>query len=267
MLDELLLGRKAAQVWTVFTEYHLDCSYTDRVDGCGVHSAHPVESLAHSLFPSRLDRAGFVLILQLRRLLPLALLPLHLRQLPQNLFVVVGNPRLDRIVHLQCLLQAEQMVLPPMPAQLFGDFLLALFAARMAQLRQLSGVSLSLHNRSHDGHSRHAVNVLDRPMHSHIHLVQALLHSPQPVGGCSHQGPSVPDQRAQHADLFRGSKRAHQQPAACVVVVSTCNPRGPTSSAQALGPTRAYSPAGFPTRSAPKPRRARSSTCLLYTSP
>jgi hypothetical protein len=37
-------------------------------------------------------------------------------------------------VHLQGLRQAEQMVLSPMPAQLFGDLFLTLPAARVPQL-------------------------------------------------------------------------------------------------------------------------------------
>jgi hypothetical protein len=43
--------------------------------------------------------------------LPPALFPLHFRQLPQNLLLIVCDPLLDVVVHLQSLPQAEYVVL------------------------------------------------------------------------------------------------------------------------------------------------------------
>src|SRR5450631_1985370 len=129
MLYELLLGGQRAHVRSVFTEHHLHCFHPDGVDPRQIHSAHPVQSLAHRLFPMPLDRLPFLWILHLRHCLSPALLPLHLRQLAQNLLLVVGDPLLDAVVHLQSLTQAEQVILPPVPAQLLGNLLLALAAA------------------------------------------------------------------------------------------------------------------------------------------
>jgi hypothetical protein len=81
-----------------------------------------------------LDQLGFVTVPQLGCLLLAAVLALHLRQFPEDLLFIRLNPLLDGLMHLKGLRQAEQMVLSPMPAQLFGDLLHALPAARVPQL-------------------------------------------------------------------------------------------------------------------------------------
>ena len=50
-------------------------------------------------------------------------------------------------------------------------------------------------------------------MHAYVHLVQALLHPPQPVATFRHQVGLIPHQRPQHADRFLRSKRTRQQSA------------------------------------------------------
>jgi hypothetical protein len=49
------------------------------------------------------------------------------------------DPLLDRVVDLQCLPQAEQVILWPAPAQLRGNLLLALVAVPVPQFRQVPG--------------------------------------------------------------------------------------------------------------------------------
>src|SRR5215472_5351003 len=113
MRHELLLAGKTAQIWPVFAMYDLDRFHPDRVDPGQIHSAHPVQSLAHRLFSSALDRSPFLWVLRLRHFWAPALLTLHLRQLLQDLLLIVGDPLLDGVVHLQSLPQAEQMILAP----------------------------------------------------------------------------------------------------------------------------------------------------------
>ena len=50
------------------------------------------------------------------------------------------DPLLDRVVDLQCLPQAEQVILWPAPAQLFGNLLLALVAVPVPQFRRSTGL-------------------------------------------------------------------------------------------------------------------------------
>ena len=50
-------------------------------------------------------------------------------------------------------------------------------------------------------------------MHPYVHLVQALLHPPQPVATFRHQVGLIPHQRPQHADRFLRSERPPQQSA------------------------------------------------------
>jgi hypothetical protein len=132
--DKLVLGGKPAQVGAVFAEYRLDRVYANGIDPGQVHSTHPVQCLTQGLFPSLLDGVGLVLVVRFRCLLPAALLPFHLLQHAQNLLLVIGDPLLNRVVHFQSLLQAEQVIGSPMPAQLLGNFLLALAATPIPQL-------------------------------------------------------------------------------------------------------------------------------------
>src|SRR6266702_2453377 len=158
MRHELLLGGKTAQIWPVFAEYDLDGFHPDRVDPGQIHSAHPVQSLAHRLCSSALDRSPFLGLLLLRHFLAPALLTLHLRQLLQDFLLIVGDPLLDGVVHLQSLPQAEQMILTPVSAQLLGNLLVALVAAPVPQFRQLPRVPLSVDDRPQDGHPRYPVD-------------------------------------------------------------------------------------------------------------
>ena len=107
MLNELLLGGEAAQIRTIFAEHHLNRLHANRIDRHQIRSADPVQRLVHRFLAAFLDRLGLLLVFQFGRLLPAALFPLHFRQLAQHLLLIVGNPLLDRVVHLQGLLQTE----------------------------------------------------------------------------------------------------------------------------------------------------------------
>src|SRR6266849_6287410 len=157
MRNELLLGGKTAQIWPVFAEYDLDRFHPDRVDPREIHSAHPVQSLAQRLVSSAPNRPPLLWVVRLRHFLASALLTLHFRQLLQDLLLIVGDALLNGVIHLQCLPQAEQVVLTPVPAQLLGNLLFALVAAPVSQFCQLSRVPLSVDDRPQDGHPRYPV--------------------------------------------------------------------------------------------------------------
>src|SRR5579864_6183661 len=61
-------------------------------------------------------------------------------------------------------------------------------------------ISLSSRDGAQNGHSCHPIDVGDRPVHAYVHLVQALLHPPQPVPTLSHQIRLIPHHRPQHTD-------------------------------------------------------------------
>src|SRR6516165_10640844 len=147
-----------------------------------------------------------------RRLSPLPWL-FHLLQLPQDLLLIGGDPLLHRVVHLQSLLQAEQVILSPVSSQLFSDFLLGFAAASVTQLRQLLGIAFAAGDGPQDGHSRHPIDVGNRTVYAHVHLVQALLHSPHPIPTLRYQVGFIPYQGSQHADRFLRPERTPQQSA------------------------------------------------------
>src|ERR1017187_4319931 len=83
------------------------------------HPARPadaVQRLAQGFFPSLFDRLRLIWVVQFGRLFSAALFPFHLCQLPHNLPLIGGDALLDGLVHLQGLLQREQMIRAPMPA-------------------------------------------------------------------------------------------------------------------------------------------------------
>src|SRR5215471_745241 len=137
----------------------------------------------------------------------------HLSQSPQDFLLIGDDPLLHGVVHLERLLQAEQVILPPMSAQLLGDFLLGFVAASVTQLRQLLGIAFAGSDGAQDGHSRHPIDVGNGTMHPHIHLVQALLHPAQPIPTLRHQVGLIPHQSSQHAHRFLRSERTPQQSA------------------------------------------------------
>src|ERR1700730_13260533 len=117
----------------VFAEYHFERFHSDSIDvGC-IDPAHSVQRLPYRLLPAFFDHVGLVGILQRRRGLSPLLFPFHVPEFPQDLLLIGGDPLLHRVVHLQSLLQAEQVILPPVPSQLFGNFLFGFAAAWVAQ--------------------------------------------------------------------------------------------------------------------------------------
>src|SRR5215472_14512207 len=137
----------------------------------------------------------------------------HLSQSPQDFLLIGDDPLLHGVVHLERLLQAEQVILPPVSGQLLGDFLLGFVAASVTQLRQLLGIAFAGGDGTQDGHSRHPIDVGYRTVHAYVHLVQALLHPPQPIRTLRHQVGFIPHQGSQHADRFLGPERTPQQSA------------------------------------------------------
>src|SRR5215471_17393543 len=126
MRKELLLAWEAAQVGTIFAEDHFPGLHADGIDWGGIHTAHSLQGWSHRLLAPTLNPSRRVRIFQ-RWCRALARLRWgHLGQLALDLFFVGFDPLLHRIVPLQRLLQTEPGVLPPVPAQRFGDLFLAL---------------------------------------------------------------------------------------------------------------------------------------------
>jgi hypothetical protein len=104
------------------------------------------------------------------------------------------------------------MIGSPVARQQPHDLFVAFLAARIAQPGQLLRIPFPGHDRAHDRHTRGAAQIGDRLMDSHVHLVQALLQPPDPVGWFSHQRGLASDQAPELADLFAGPVAALQQP-------------------------------------------------------
>src|SRR5215472_3013137 len=138
----------------------------------------------------------------------------------------------------------------------------------MAQLRQFPRIPLSSGDGTQDGHSRHSIDVGNRPMEAHVHLVQALLHSPQPVRTLRHQVRLITHQRAQYADRCFRPERTPQQAA-------TVQPLDPLAIGRvrfscpvpAPPPVVGYPPAAPADLALPAPRAEQSNTRPCFPSP
>jgi hypothetical protein len=105
------------------------------------------------------------------------------------------------------------MVRAPVSGQLLGDRFFTLAATRIPPLRQPDGVPLAGHNRSQNRHTGSAVQIRDRAMQPHVHLIQALLHAPQPIGALGYQHRFAAHQRTQVADGILRPETTPQQAA------------------------------------------------------
>src|SRR5215468_11451988 len=108
----------------------------------------------------------------------MGLFSFHLAEFSQDFLLIRRDPLLHRVVHLQRLLQAEDMIFPPVSAQLFRNFLLGFAATSVAQLRQFLRITFASGDGAQDGHSRHSIDVGNRSVYAHVYLVKTLLHPP-----------------------------------------------------------------------------------------
>ena len=129
------------------------------------------------------------------------------------MFVLLDS-LLNRVIHLHGLLQAKEMIRPPMAGQLCGDVGFTGSAARIPQRGEALWIAFAGEDRAHDRHPGGAVQVGHCPMDADIHLIEAFLHPTQPVTPFRHERPFVPHQGAQQADCLTRPKRAAQQAAA-----------------------------------------------------
>src|ERR1700730_65076 len=245
----------------VFAEYHFERFHSDSIDvGC-IDPAHSVQRLPYRLPPAFFYHVGLVGLLQRRRGLSPLLFPFHVPEFPQDLLLIGGDSLLDRVVHLQSLLQAEQVILPPVPPQLFGNLLFSFAAAWVAQLGQFLGILFSSRDGAQNGHARHPIEVGDRPMHAHVPLVQALLHPPPPVwpypAPASAAGRPLPPVETNPAAIRN-----------CAAAESTRNPSGLSfCRARAPAPVAVYPRAALADLALPTPRAEQSNKLLCSPSP
>src|ERR1700752_2502792 len=111
----------------------------------------------------------------------MGLFSFHLAEFSQDFLLIRRDPLLHRVVHLQRLLQAEDMIVPPVSVQLFRNLLLGFPTTSAAPLRQLLRIPFASDEGATDGHSRPSIDVRNRSVHAHFHLVETLLHPAQPV--------------------------------------------------------------------------------------
>src|SRR5439155_14002788 len=172
------------------------------------------------IFAPLFDRARFRHLRGRRRLIVATGRGRHLGELPQDLSPVFLNPLRDCVVHLQALLQTEEMILAPVTSQLLGDLSLAFLTPPIAQRRQPARVAVTGHDGPDDRHACRAIEFGDGAMDADIHLVQALLHPAKPLTPLGDERAFVPDERAQQTDLLDRTKGAAQEATA----VQTLNP-------------------------------------------
>src|ERR1035441_4242648 len=92
------------------------CASLSRPTMCRTHGKPATAFALFGFFSSLFDRLRLIWVVQFGRLFSAALFPFHLCQLPHNLPLIGGDALLDGLVHLQGLLQREQMIRAPMPA-------------------------------------------------------------------------------------------------------------------------------------------------------
>jgi hypothetical protein len=105
--DKVFLGGKPQQGRSMFAQDHIHCLDAETVDRREVDTAHAVERVARGLFPALFDRPRFVHVRGWgRRVVGLC----HGGKVSQDFTLVLGQAVGDRDVHLQTLLQAEEII-------------------------------------------------------------------------------------------------------------------------------------------------------------
>ena len=105
------------------------------------------------------------------------------------------------VVQLNGLRQREQMFVPVVTFEGFGDGLYAAFASMMAELGELLRITLPGNNGADDPHAGHSSDVTDHIVQQQIHLAQSLLHVLDVRGGIPNQVVPLTQMRPQGADL------------------------------------------------------------------
>jgi len=101
----------------------------------------------------------------------------------------------------------------PVAGELFGDLLPGFAATPIAKLGQRIGIALAANNCADDRHARQPRDVGNGSMNANIHLIQVLLHPPNPVRAFIDHRAAFADQRPEPANVVRRPKGATEQPA------------------------------------------------------
>jgi hypothetical protein len=101
MRDEVLFRGETTQIRPVFGENNLYGFHADSIDLGQIHSAHPIPGFTHRLLPSSSQRSPFHRISGRGHRFSAEFFLLHVRQFAENLLLVIGDPVLDGVKHLQ----------------------------------------------------------------------------------------------------------------------------------------------------------------------
>ncbi len=140
------------------------------------------------------------------------------REVPLDLDIALGHELLVVAVGVQRLSERKDMLRPVIAPERLCDGLRCRVDAPVAQRGERRGVTFAGENRVDDRESGHPGDVADHVMQLQIHLVQRLLHALDMRRGRLDQALTMPEQRAQTADVLRRPKRGGQQ-AACVQIL------------------------------------------------
>ena len=73
------------------------------------------------------------------------------------------------------------MLRTPVTGQFIGNLIFGFLATAIAHLGQGSWITLAVDNGANNRHAGNTGDVRDGMMHTDVHLIQALLHAPNPV--------------------------------------------------------------------------------------
>src|SRR5258706_12604538 len=93
-----------------------------------------------------------------------------------DLAIALAHQLLEKVPHLDRLIETEQLLIPIVPCQRLSDLSLGFGTPRIAHRRQLHRIALSLDDVSQNLHPRRPGDIADRLIKSEIHQRQSLLH-------------------------------------------------------------------------------------------
>src|SRR5258708_15118192 len=131
--------------------------------------------------------------------------------LPLDLVVALGQLVAVDVVQCQGLLEREDVLIPVVAGQGFGNVGFSALAATMAQLRQLGRTALAGHNRADDRQPSRPADVAQDLGVLELQLLQVLLHVLNVSGAVLDEHSPLAQVGPQHDDLgFRAEGRAPQ---------------------------------------------------------
>ena len=115
---------------------------------------------------------------------------------------------LVELVELKALSEREEMFLPVVPLQRFGNGLDAALDTRVSHLSELKGIAFTIEDGTNDPHAGGSGDIADDFVQLDVHLGEGFLHVLDVGAGVEDESIPLPPVTAQHTDIVFRAKGA-----------------------------------------------------------